>query len=97
MSDNDKSKLIKYYNDLIKEYADEVIDLRKLIQYREICRADSEKDRLDKLYKRLFECTTLINCFKNDIELLVNEENIKHYINIINNNYDKIKDMNNYG
>lgn len=88
---NDKAKFIKYYNDLINEYINEVIELKKHIQYEENSETNSEKDKLDRLYKRLFECGVLIDCFKNNIELLINEENIKHYINIINNNYDKIK------
>lgn len=93
---DDRSKLIEYYNILIKGYIDEVKDLRKLINFEENFGADSEKDRLDRLHKRLFECETLIDCFKNNIELLVNEENIRHCVSILNNSYDKIKKMNNY-
>lgn len=94
---DDRSKLIEYYNILIKGYIDEVKDLRKLIKFEENFGTGSEKDgALERLYKRLFECETLINCFKNNIELLVNEENIRHCINILNNSYDRIKKMDNY-
>lgn len=93
---DDRSKLIEYYNILINGYIDEVKDLKELIRCEKIFGTDSEKDRLDRLSKRLFECETLINCFKNSIELLVNEENIRHCINILNNSYDRIKKMNNY-
>lgn len=93
---DDRSKLIEYYNILIKGYIDEIKDLRKLIKFEENFGADSEKDRLNRLHKRLFECETLIDCFKNNIELLVNEENIRHCVNILNNSYNKIKKMDNY-
>lgn len=93
---DDRSKLIEYYNILINGYIDEAKNLKKLIQCEKICGTDSEKERLDRLSKRLFECETLINCFKSNIELLVNEEYIRHCITIMNDHYDKMKVIDNY-